>query len=130
MFKGTDLVIQASMYVEHRARLGILKAAVDYVYDHGGTVPWMDVDAISLPSSFLSGLKQLAQMPHYWLFPAFWQHFMWGWGGFILTDNKDAEYAALASESGLDVEDVPYALEAFDLLFSNASRLGFASEQC
>lgn len=51
------------------------------------------------------------------MFPAFWQTFLWTWGGFVLKDRLDKEYAILSAETDVPVDEIPIALSAFDLLF-------------
>ncbi len=131
LYEGNHYPVQTCLYLGHRARLAILKAAVDYTIakEHGllreEIVKIFDVEIdvgeLDLYHGFVDAAERLAQARSFKLFPTFWQVFLWGWGGFILTDRKDAEYAALSLETGVPVEEIDIALSAFDLLFSNAS---------
>jgi hypothetical protein len=128
LFYGSHFPVQACLYLAHRARLAILKAAVDYVIAKGlGQLsvpaeqifdPVLDMgDFLLLYQAFLEAVDTLSKAPSFRLYPMFWQVFLWGWGGFILTDRKDVEYQALAGQTGVPVEEIDTALSAFDLLF-------------
>jgi hypothetical protein len=128
MFKGKHNLLQASMYVEHRAKLAVLKCAVDYICSvrNGDIVePTLQQlitdlyqpNIISLPSTFRKGVEWLGQRPNVLLYPRFWQTFLWAWGGFILMDRQDEEFAELSRQTGVPLSEVPDALQAFDKLF-------------
>ena len=133
MWYGKHPIIQASFYAEHRARLALLKAAVDYCCAHPeGIIPYdqsaifsdgvIDLDLIwlhSLPQSFKEGIAWLIKQPTFRRYALFWQLFLWGWGGFYLDDRADQEFALFAATSGVPLEEVPTALEAFDRFFPN-----------
>lgn len=124
--KYTD--IQISTYVEHRARLAILKNGIDYLlYKEAGKhdkadyifkilgheINYMD----SLPVTFKDGLDKLRKHKYYYRYPVFWQWYMWIFGGFILNDYKDREYEILSEQTGVPIDEIPNALKAFDILF-------------
>lgn len=129
-FWGEHFPIQACLYVEHRARLYILKALVDYwlARQRGeieerrtGIVRVRNKLILPLPSQLTtamqSGLEKLSASKSFRLFPVFWQVFLWGWGGFLIKDDEDEEYAQLAEESGIPVKEVALALTTFDEIF-------------
>lgn len=117
--------IQISAYIEYRAKLSILKCAVDYlVYSNiGQTTKTIDLKGTdfdlweSTPTSFKSGLDTLKSHPYFYKYPYFWQLFMWYFGGFLLRNNYEVEYEYLAEKTGIPVEEIPNALKAFDILF-------------
>lgn len=122
----TDL--QISTYVEHRARLAILKAAVDMcLYRREGNADkvsrTVDVSGLEmpgelfLPNSFLTALSIIEQEPYFHLYPVFWQWFLWIFGGFILSDHKEKEYSLLSKKTGIPVDNIDQALGVYDLLF-------------
>jgi hypothetical protein len=122
----TDLTI--SSYLEHRARLAILKSAVDFtLYEqHGFSERVQDeFKALGLrisikdflPDTFLEGLDRLKADLYFYRYPVFWQCFLWQFGGFILEDYKDQEYLLLSLKTGVPVDEVDNALRAFDVLF-------------
>lgn len=124
---GSHEVIQACFYIEHRARLAILKIATDLclcetppkaVLKSGGRVVFTQDDF--LPATFRAGLQELKTHKYFKRYPVFWQVFLWGFGGFYLNDRKDQEFEWLAEETGVPVEEIPNALKAFDLLFPMA----------
>ncbi|MBT2388001.1 hypothetical protein J7E87_00840 [Streptomyces sp. ISL-1] len=117
------------MYFEHRARLAILKAAVDYALANLDGPPELGMSEDgkffffrgltyhALPTSFHDGMDWLRQQPNFRRYAAFWQQFLWGWGGFCLDDRKDQEFAWMSRYSGIPASEIPTALEAFDRFF-------------
>ncbi len=131
LYHGQHLPIQACMYLAHRGRLAVLKAAVDYyLAREAGVLPEKivkfldfrcDVGDSQLYGGFTKAVEKLAAARSFACFPTFWQVFLWGWGGFLLTDRIEDEYAALSQETGVPVEEIPVALTAFDELFVGAA---------
>jgi hypothetical protein len=125
--EGKHRLLQSCFYIEHRARLAILKAAVDVYSDYVGDEPPLDPDGSSvtrslynsLPDSFREGVSWLGQQPTALRYALLWQQFLWGWGGFILSNLEGSEYESFARLSGVPAKEVPTALEAFDRFFPN-----------
>ena len=78
--------INISTYIEYRARLALLKAAVDFsLYEKHGIeekvkdeIEFMGLKFSlknMLPDSFLGGLEKIKEHAHYEKYPIFWQHF-------------------------------------------------------
>lgn len=126
--------IQISTFIEHRARLALLKNAVDYkIYEKNGEIDkiknettdvldFFGVDLVfslmdSLPPSFRNGLDELSNHKYFSRYPVFWQWFMWIFGGFILLDYEEEEYNLLSKKTGIPVNEIPNALKAYELLF-------------
>ena len=127
LYQGRRFPVQACFYLAHRARLYILKALVDFwlARDRGDieekTVSFgamlLDATTQDLSLAMVRGIKALSAAKSFRFFGIFWQVFLWSWGGFLLNDRLDEEYAMLAAETGVPVEEIPLALSAFDLLF-------------
>jgi len=116
-------------FVETKSRLQILKNLVDYeLYKRshskdevnsivltvaGNEIRFVDM----LPRSFRAALAELTARPFFHRYATLWQWFLWVFGGFLLLDYEEQEYENLSRVSGVPVEYVPSALEAFDLLF-------------
>jgi hypothetical protein len=127
LYYGRHLPVQACMYLTHRARLYVLKTAVDCALARrAGTLPkrflrigedkW-DISDTALTASFSKATDEFSKYDWFPLLPTFWQVFLWGWGGFLLSDRLEREYQALAAQTGVPAEAVPKALEAFDHFF-------------
>ncbi len=129
-YKGqlNDLCI--STYVENRARLSVMKSAIDYrLFKEAGSdqnekelIVFGDkkfeiglLDA--LPKSFKGGLNKLATHKYFHRYPVFWQWFLWFFGGFIWLEREKEEHALLAERTGIPVEEIPNALSAYEILF-------------
>jgi hypothetical protein len=124
MVKGDHELIHICWYIEHRARLAILKAAIDYSCKlKSGTIPshdpnkWIDILFQILPQSFHSGFSKLSDDPFFHRYALFWQVLLWGFGGFLLEDREETEFDFLSTQTGIPIEEIPNALRAFDLLF-------------
>jgi len=124
----TDLAL--STFIEHRARLSILKSAIDYqLYklagkDHNEKTTIMFGDGRYeytlldlLPKSFKDGLNTIAEHPYFYRYPIFWQWFFWVFGGFILKDYEGQEHNLLSQKTGIPVENIPQAFSSYEILF-------------
>ncbi len=124
----TDITI--STFIEYRARLSIMKSAIDYkIYksagleikdhlklrfgDHEIEISLLDI----LPDSFQNGLDIISKHIYFYLYPVFWQWFLWVFGGFILEDYKDQEYSILSQKTGIPVKYIDEAINAYELIF-------------
>jgi hypothetical protein len=126
--EGAHPELQACTYFEHRARLSILKAAVDYALAHPDGAPelavsdgedWLfqGVTYHALPATFHSGMAWLREQSSFRRYATFWQQLLWGWGGFYLDDRKEQEFEWMSRYSGIPIDEIPTALEAFDRFF-------------
>ena len=122
--------IQISTFIEHRARLAILKNAVDYkLYKIAGNenktndcskIAGLDSEISflnMLPTSFKKGLDALSEHKYFHKYPIFWQWFMWIFGGFILKDYEEREYELLSQKTGIPIDEIANALESYQILF-------------
>lgn len=118
--------VHCAWYVEHRAKLAILKKAVDYLcLERAAVLPkkrvlGLDLSAMlvaAFPPNFKEGLAWLRAQPNFERFPFFWQMFLWGLGGFYLTHRQEEEFAYMADLAGIELNQVPVALEVFDRMF-------------
>lgn len=119
-------LIQAAFYYEHKARLSILKGAVDYAcLEKAGALPkgtvikflGLEIPMDLLPPNFHQAVKGIREIECFEKIPALWQTFLWKWGGFFLMDKEEEERIALASEVDMPVTAANRALELFDKLF-------------
>lgn len=122
----TDITI--STYIEHRARLAILKAAVDFTLFEKHGIEERIKDEIELlgfkfslknmlPDTFLRGLESIKDDKYFHKYPVFWQIFLWQFGGFILEDYKRQDYMLLSMKSGIPVEHIDKAITSYSSLF-------------
>lgn len=127
-YKGELNDLALSTYVEQRARLALLKAAVDLCqYENfgiqgkvSGEVEFMGLKFSlkdTLPSSFLSGVDAIRKEPYFHRYAVFWQVFLWLFGGTILDDYRSADFKLLSMKTGIPLEHLPSALAAYDKLF-------------
>ena len=121
-YKANDSILQVSLYVEHLARVTILKCAIEHLIDklkgdYKVTDLLEQLDYLTLPNTIKNGLNEIIKDKYFYLYPRFWQFFTYVFGGFILTDLKDREYDLLSSKTGIPVEEIPNAFDAFNKLF-------------
>ncbi len=121
--------IHISTFIEHRARIAILKNAVDYKLYRGAGYEGKAGDVRrkilgfefslfdSLPSSFRHGLDIICREQYCRRYSVVWQWFMWIFGGFILKDRQEEEYQMLSQKTGVPVEEIPNALKSYEILF-------------
>jgi len=118
--------IQISTFVEHRARLALLKNAIDYLLgrskkeDRGKKAFGVNFEKMLLdllPESFKDGMKLLEKHKYFHKYPVFWQWFMWIFGGFILKDYREKEYELLSQKTGIPIEEIPNVLGSYQILF-------------
>lgn len=113
--------VQISTFIEHRARLAILKNAIDYkLYVEAGVIKISVFDFglfRLLPSSFEEGLDTISKHKYFLKYPVFWQWFMWIFGGFILKDYEEKEYEILSQKTGIPIDEIPTALGSYQILF-------------
>ncbi|APR76373.1 Hypothetical protein A7982_01720 [Minicystis rosea] len=116
MYEGKHPLLQGSFYVEHRARLAILKATIDLAcLDEAGQLPAQALAA--LPATFLEGLRRVRARPAFRRYALLWQVFLWGFGGFYRADRAREELALLGAQTGMTAAEVGEGLSAFDDLF-------------
>jgi hypothetical protein len=121
--------IQISTFVEHRARIAILKNAIDYrLYKEAGyenktkdvsrKILGLEFSLFdSLPSLFKDGLDIICKQQYCNRYPVFWQWFMWLFGGFILKEQQEKEFEILSEKTGIPVDEIPNALASYQVLF-------------
>jgi hypothetical protein len=126
LYNGDYLLIQAALYYQHKARLGILKGAVDYAcLERTGTLPkekvikflGLEMPVHPLPPNFHKTVEVVQSIEHFEKIPALWQIFLWKWGGFFLVDQEIDERSKLADEAGMPLDAANRALELFGDLF-------------
>jgi hypothetical protein len=119
LLKGEHLLLQTAFYVEHRARLAILKSAIDLSCRRPKLIKRLLGGQIAspFPATFDEGLRWLVARPTYRQYARLWQVFLWSWGGFYLMDREEQEFEWMAQQSGVPRAEIPEALTAFDQFF-------------
>jgi hypothetical protein len=131
LYYGAHFPVQSCMYLKHRARLYILKALIDYwlavergqIKEPVEANPFLKGAKLIIPpppllsQAMKNALRELSTAKNFRLFPVFWQVFLFSWGGFLLKDKIDEEYAELERETAVPVSEIPVALSAFDKIF-------------
>jgi hypothetical protein len=108
------LWLQYVMFLEHRARIGIIKAAADLIAT--GAKEKAKLGAfyeVVLPDSFLSGLEKLAVLPEWEKVPYLFQMLVEVFGGFY----RDDEIELLAAATGIAPANIPTALALYQEFF-------------
>lgn len=119
--------IQVSAYLEHLARLSILKQVCDAALALRASGSRHVTDEIGeeqmpgLPQSFRHTLAELSAEPYFHLYPLFWQWFLWFFGGFIMLDRLEDEYGLLEACTGVPRGHIQQAFGVYDRLFPKGS---------
>lgn len=121
-YKAENSPLQISLYIEHLARVTILKSCIEqllrkHVDDFGDQDFAESLDYLSIPQTIKKGLVELVAEPHFHRYPIFWQFFTFVMGGFILSDLRDVEYKYISENTGIPVEEIPNAFDSFNKLF-------------
>lgn len=121
-YKAENNILHVSLYVEHLARVTILKCAIEHLIDRlkGNYDPkdiFNQLEYLTLPNTIKTGLTEITKDEYFYLYPRFWQFFTYVFGGFILTDIEEKEFELLSKKTGIPVEEIPNAFDAFDKLF-------------
>ncbi len=121
-YKAENNILHVSLYVEHLARVTILKCAIEHLIDRlKGNYDPKDIsnqlEYLTLPNTIKTGLTEITKDKYFYLYPRFWQFFTYVFGGFILTDIEEKEYELLSKKTGVPVDEIPNAFDAFNKLF-------------
>lgn len=113
--------LYGALYVELQHRLSVLKYCVEDILmpvKEQNMAKMIDnIKHAELSSNIHSGIYELKKQHYFYLYPYFWQIFIYLFGGFILLDKKDEEYNLLADITGVPIQEIDNALSAFDILF-------------
>lgn len=107
-------ILYSSLYVEWLQRMSMLKCCVEEIQK---PIESKLFDFTKLPDKLEERMKELESHTYYYLYPYFWQVFIFLFGGFILNDKKDDEYQLLSEITNIPVEEIPNAFSALDTLF-------------
>ncbi|MBC9798086.1 hypothetical protein [Sinomicrobium weinanense] len=121
-YKAENSPLQIALYVEHMARLTILKSCTEHLIENHREAFLEDtfsenLDYLGIPQTIKNGLAILVKEPFFHRYPVFWQFFTYVMGGFILTDLREQEYQYISENTGIPVEEIPNAFESFNKLF-------------
>lgn len=113
--------LYGALYVEMLNRLHVLKHCVDDLLKPSEEQPVEkfieNINHEILPSNIKDALTEFKKHTYFYLYPYFWQIFIFLFGGFILEDKKDDEYKLLSEITGVPETDIDNALSVFDILF-------------
>jgi hypothetical protein len=121
-YNAENNILHVSLYVEHLARVTILKCAIEHLIDKlKGSYDAKDIsnqlEYLSLPNTIKKGLTEITKDKYFYLYPRFWQFFTYVFGGFILTDLEEKEFELLSKKTGVPFDEIPNAFDAFNKLF-------------
>jgi len=124
-YNAEDSPLHIALYIEHLARLTILKSCTEQLLrkhkDVFGLDSFMEsIDYLSIPQTIKSGLEQIVTDKYFHRYPIFWQFFTYVMGGFILTDLEKEEFQYISENTGIPLEEIPNAFESFNKLFPKA----------
>lgn len=111
--------LHIALYAELMCRMTMLQLSVEESFRDKEMKGIMSViERLGLPSNIKDGITTLQSYhKYYYLYPHFWQVFIYVFGGFILEEKKENEYEMLSELTGIPLDEIPNALMAFDVLF-------------
>lgn len=113
--------LYGSLYVEMLNRLLVLKHCIEDLLrpeNEQEIANYIsDLNHAILPVNLKAAIGVLKSHNYYYLYPYFWQVFIFLFGGFILENKRQEEYNLLSEISEVPVEEIGNALSVFDLLF-------------
>lgn len=110
-------VLYVALYAELLARMAILKSCIEDILIGVPNDFSERLKHFVLPENIKNALHEFQHEPYSYLYPYFWQVFVYLFGGFILNDKMDEEYKLLSSITKIPIGEIPNALKAFDKLF-------------
>lgn len=125
-YKGENSPLQISLYIEHLARVTILKCCTEQLLRKHKEQFKEDafiesLDYLSIPQTIKKGLSEIVNDTYFHRYPIFWQFFTYVMGGFILLDKEKEELEYISENTGIPVDEIPNAFEAFNKLFPKTS---------
>jgi len=124
-YNAEDSPLHIALYIEHLARLTILKSCTEQLLREHKDVFGLDhfmesIDYLCIPRTIKTGLEQIVTDRYFHRYPIFWQFFTYVMGGFILTDLQQEEYQYISDNTGIPVTEIPNAFDSFNKLFPKA----------
>lgn len=107
--------LQYVMLLEHRARLGVIKNALQHGLSRDGTEGWDFLDILTTPQSFQSGMDQLRDYEFRTAVPFALQLFVESFGGFLFEEDEDRELFATCA--GIPTTEIDTVLGFMDQFF-------------
>lgn len=115
--------VHVAMHAALLNKIYVLEGIVEYISlpDNKESSKWerlfKSLNFNSLNSNIIDAINNLKERPFYYLYPYFWQVFIYVFGGYILLDKKDEEYELLSRITGIPKDDVENAINFWDVLF-------------
>lgn len=115
--------VHVAMHAALLNKIYVLESIVEYISlpDNKEGSKWeqfiKSLNFNSLNSNIINAIKILKERPFYYLYPYFWQVFIYAFGGYILLDKKDEEYDLLSRITGIPKDEVENAIYCWDVLF-------------
>lgn len=115
--------LHVALYAEMMCRLSMLQLSIEESYrDNELKGLLKTLEKLGLPNNINAGISVLREKhEYYYLYPHFWQIFIFVFGGFILEEKREEEYKMLSELTDIPSDQVPNALKAFDILFPIAN---------
>jgi hypothetical protein len=115
IYNGDVNEVQTSLMLEHQARSSLLKSAVDYVVECGDDA--YTINNVSFPDTFEQAVAINSKNEYFAKYPLLWKIFIGIFGGFILEEMEDVELENLSRLSGIPVDKIGNAFDAYGDFF-------------
>jgi len=116
--------VYIALHAELLNRILVLKSCIEYIIlkknkpiEEGIAHMLERLKVYKIPENLRDGVSELEKRDHFYLYPFFWQIYVYLFGGFIILSKKEEEYALLSQITGVPADEIDFALSIFDLLF-------------
>lgn len=115
--------VHVTMHAALLNKIYVLESIVEYISlpDNQEGSKWeqliKSLNFNSLNSNIIRAIRILKERPFYYLYPYFWQVFIYAFGGYILLDKKDEEYELLSRITGIPKDEVENAIFFWNELY-------------
>lgn len=116
-------VFHVALYAELLNRLLVLKSTIEYTLvgrEKGETAIddfISQLEEAGLSQNIKNAANIFKEQSYCYLYPQFWQIFIYLFGGFIMEEKEDTEKQLLSEITSIPIEEIDNALSAFDVLF-------------
>jgi hypothetical protein len=114
--------VDVALYVQLLNRLLVLKGITEYILTPNTPNTWIEdlltkMSYDAQKSNITQAIEKLRTLPHFYLYPYFYQVFFYTYGGFFMVTRKEQEYQILSNITGVPVDEIDIALGVWDTLF-------------
>jgi hypothetical protein len=119
--------VDVALYAQLFNRLLVLKGITEYILTpKTADSTWIEEYMAKLSynaqnNNIRQAIEELRTHSHFYLYPYFYQIFLFVYGGFFMVARKDEEYKILSDITGVPIDEIDTALEVWNTLFPTST---------